>query len=83
MNGLIFYGSEFLGQNGVNGACVVDRLGGLVVGDGMNTKFHRDQTVTVWNVFSQQWERFRTVPDHILATLSERERTRIGRHLGQ
>lgn len=51
----------------------------------MRTKFHRDHTVTVWNVYTQQWERTSCVKlvraarsaNAVLPTLPERERRRI------
>lgn len=45
------------------------------------TKFHRDNTVTVWNVYTQQWERGRaeSVPAEVLASLPAAERERIQR----
>jgi hypothetical protein len=48
----------------------------------MKTIYHRDRTVTVWNIYAQCWARMARVPDHILATLTERERARIARHTG-
>ena len=53
------------------------------------TKFHRDGTVTVWNVYNQQWERIeaQTLVDQckepfgnlILPTLPQQDRARIER----
>ena len=48
----------------------------------MKTIYHRDHTVTVWDICSQSWGRLARVPDHILATLSDAERARIARHTG-
>jgi len=48
----------------------------------MRTIYHRDHTVTVWDIYSQTFARLARVPDHILATLTERERARITRHTG-
>lgn len=55
----------------------------------IKTTFHRDGSVTVWNVYTQQWQRTdctqlvraaRHYPANaILPTLSERERNRIQR----
>jgi DNA invertase Pin-like site-specific DNA recombinase len=49
--------------------------------DAYATKFHRDGTVTVWNVYRQGWERTAAadVDDRILASLSEAERARIAK----
>lgn len=53
------------------------------------TKFHRDGTVTCWDVYQQQWvhrsasdlvaEAKRPSPNSILPTLPESERARIER----
>ena len=45
------------------------------------TTYHRDGTVTVWNVYTQQWERIAAdqVSDQILASLNETERRRIAK----
>jgi len=43
---------------------------------------HRaDGTVTVWDVYRQQYIRVSEVPAEILATLTRAERARIERHL--
>ena len=49
--------------------------------DPFRTKFHRDDTITVWDVYSQSWTRLDAsqVPDEILASLSAGERRRIAR----
>lgn len=47
---------------------------------GMRTVYHRDHTVTVWDIFAQSRVRLARVPDHILATLSDDDRKRIARH---
>lgn len=48
-----------------------------------STKFHRDQTVTVWDVYCQTWRRMSAVRlfenDSLMATLSTQERLRIAR----
>jgi hypothetical protein len=43
------------------------------------TTFHRNGTVTLWNVYTQGWERRRAanVADEVLASLSGSERARI------
>jgi len=46
------------------------------------TTYHRDNTVTIWNVFQQAWERLAQVPDHVLFTLGDAERERVKRHTG-
>jgi hypothetical protein len=45
------------------------------------TTYHRDGTVTVWDVYLQQWRRIAAdqVSDEILASLNETERRRIGK----
>ena len=47
------------------------------------TKFHRDGTVTVtiWNVYAQQWMRTSEPSDRMLASLPAKERQRIMKHL--
>lgn len=49
--------------------------------DAFATKFHRDGTVTIWNVYEQGWVRLAAgkISDRLLATLSEAERKRIAR----
>ena len=42
-----------------------------------STKFHRDGTFTIWNVYEQRWVRLRNPSDRLLATLSEKEREKI------
>jgi hypothetical protein len=45
------------------------------------TTFHRDNTVTFWNVYTQQWERRAAsrIADEVLASLPQSERARIAR----
>ena len=47
------------------------------------TTFHRDQTVTVWDVYQQQWRRLPAVrlfgEDAIMASLNQQERNRVVR----
>jgi hypothetical protein len=49
--------------------------------DAYKTTFHRDGTVTLWNVFRQQWTRrdAAAISDELLATLTPAERARIER----
>lgn len=49
--------------------------------DPYRTTYHRDGSVTVWDVYRQTWRRLRAdeVADALLATLSARERARIAR----
>lgn len=46
----------------------------------IKTTYHRDATVTIWDVYTQQWRRTGRPPDAVLASLSEPERTRVMRH---
>ena len=46
----------------------------------MDTCYHRDGTVTLWDVYTQRRERYRTVPDRVLASLTHAERERVLRH---
>lgn len=43
------------------------------------TKYHRDGTVTYWDVYTQGWTRQAAtdISDEILATLNDKERARI------
>ena len=45
------------------------------------TRYHKDGTVTLWDVYTQTWRRIAAadVSDQTLATLSDAERTRIAR----
>lgn len=47
----------------------------------MKTKYHKDNTVTFWNIYLQQWQRLSVsnIPATILATLSDSERVRIAK----
>ena len=47
----------------------------------LKTKYHRDGSVTIWNIFRQQWVRMAAtdVTAETLATLNDAERTRIRR----
>lgn len=47
----------------------------------LETRFHRDGTVTVWNVYTQQWERTGNPSDRVLASLETQERRRVMRHV--
>lgn len=48
----------------------------------MKTTYHRDHTVTLWDVLTQSWRmRVSYLSPAVLATLSERERARVVRHL--
>lgn len=43
-------------------------------------RFHRDNTVTLWDVYTQQWTRTSSPSAAQLAALSDRVRTRVIRH---
>lgn len=45
-----------------------------------STTFHRDNTVTIWNVYTQQWQRTSKPSDSVLASLSSEERDRVVKH---
>lgn len=48
------------------------------------TVYHRDGTVTIWNVLAQSWYvRVSYLSHAVLATLNERERARVVRHLAR
>lgn len=44
--------------------------------------YHRDGTVSFWNVFSQTWERTGNPTDQDLATMDHDVRERVLRHVG-
>jgi hypothetical protein len=46
-----------------------------------NSTYHRDGTITLWDIYRQQWRRIPAaeVTDRLLATLPPRERERIQR----
>jgi len=47
----------------------------------IKTVYHRNNTITLWNVYTQTWQRIRAsrVSDEVLATLAPEERKRIAR----
>lgn len=48
------------------------------------TKYHRDYSVTLWNVYRQQWVRYRgSLPDSVSASLSYVERQKVSKHLAK
>lgn len=42
--------------------------------------YHRDSTVTLWNVYRQAWVRTGRPSDDVLASLPEKSRARVIRH---
>ena len=46
------------------------------------TRYHRDGSVTVWDVYQQQWVRTTRPEDRVLASLSTDERERVMAHCG-
>ena len=44
-------------------------------------KFHRDATVTLWDVHAQDWVRTAHPTDEQMASLSPAVRERVARHL--
>lgn len=48
-----------------------------------DTTYHRDGTVTTWDAGEQSWlRRASSIPDRVLASMSEDERERVLRHVG-
>ena len=45
------------------------------------TTYHRDGTITYWDVHRQQWRRGSEISDRTLATMSDKDRERIQRHV--
>lgn len=48
--------------------------------DPYRTTYHRDHTVTIWDVYCQEWIRTDHPSDSILASLTPQERERVIRH---
>lgn len=48
--------------------------------DPYRTTYHRDGSVTVWNVYTQSWTRTGRPSDRVLASLRPAERERVVRH---
>lgn len=46
------------------------------------TTYHRDGTVTLWDVYQQQWVRQAGFSDAVYASLDDKDRTRVLRHVG-
>ena len=44
------------------------------------TTYHRDGSVTLWDVYRQQWMRYSAVPDSVLASLCASERWKVMAH---
>jgi len=44
------------------------------------TTYHRDGSVTLWNVYTQDWERTSSPSDRVLSSLDADERRRVTRH---
>ena len=46
------------------------------------TKYHRNGTVTIWNVYTQTWVTYHaaSVPDKVMASLGNIEREKIRKH---
>ena len=42
--------------------------------------FHRDRTITFWNVYQQQWERTAKPSDQDLASIPSEKRARVIEH---
>ena len=47
------------------------------------TTYHRDGTVTLWDVYAQGWTRAAGFSDDVYASLDHRERCRVSRHCGE
>lgn len=47
------------------------------------TTYHRDGTVTVWDVYHRGWVRTNKPSDALLASLSSEERARVERHVAK
>jgi hypothetical protein len=51
--------------------------------DLFGTTFHRDGSITVWDVYEQRWRRTSRPDDEILASLSVKERERVEKHISR
>jgi hypothetical protein len=51
--------------------------------DSFKTTFHRNGEVTIWNVYTQTWQRSRRISDDVLASLDASERARVLRHIAK
>ena len=43
--------------------------------------YHRDGTVSYWDVYRQQGQRSSSVSDQVLASMNDAERARVQRHI--
>jgi len=65
--------------------------GGVVYTLGMETNrprsgqttYHRDGSVTHWDIYRQQWMRQSHLSDEVLASMGTTERERVQRHLAR
>jgi hypothetical protein len=46
------------------------------------TTYHCDGSVTIWDIYVQQWDRTRRPSDRVLASLDWRERAQVLKHCG-
>jgi hypothetical protein len=47
------------------------------------SRYHRDGSVTLWNVYTQTWERGFTFEDRVLASLSVEDRAKVQKHFAK
>lgn len=47
------------------------------------TTYHRDGSVTIWNVYTQSWLRTSRPSDRLLSSLMFEERERVTRHISK
>ena len=43
--------------------------------------YHRDGTVSYWDVYRQQWQRSSSIRDQVLASMNDAEHARVQRHI--
>ena len=48
-----------------------------------DTTYHRDGTITTWDVYTQGWVRTSCPSDQLLASLDGQKRDRIKRHIAK
>ena len=52
------------------------------LGEQMKVTFHRNATITAWDVYTQSWTRTAKPSASLLASMDESTRSRVIRHVG-
>ena len=61
---------------------VTEAMNARSFGANMKVTFHRNATITAWDVFSQSWTRTSPPSEALLASLDEPTRSRVRAHTG-